>query len=141
MNHQTYPSNNIIHGSYRYYTDDWEVDSHTLDFDYRITFVDTSYFETSLRLYTQTAAFFYQNEFFVNNTAGLDPTTLFPEYISADYRLDDMNSITPGIRYGREVGKDGHLRARLEYMHQSFKASEFDTNKAIIFQIAYSKRF
>ena len=141
LNHQTYPSNNNIHGSYRYYTDDWEVDSHTLDLDYRINFVNTSYIEASLRLYTQTAAFFYQNEFFVNNTAGLDPTTLFPDYISADYRLDDMNSVTPGIRYGREVGKDGHLRARLEYMYQSFKASEFDTNKAIIFQIAYSKRF
>jgi Mn-containing catalase len=52
-----------------------------------------------------------------------------------------MDSVTPGIRYGREVGKDGHLRARVEYMYQSFKASEFDTNKAIIFQIAYSKRF
>ena len=141
LNHQTFPSNNIIHGSYRYYTDDWEVDSHTLDLDYRITFASTSYFETSLRLYTQTAAFFYQNQFYVNNAAGLDPTTLFPDYISADYRLDDMTSVTPGIRYGQEIGKDGHLRARLEYMHQSFENAEFDTNKAIIFQIAYSKRF
>ena len=141
LNHQTYPSNNNIHALYRYYDDDWDVSSHTLDFDYRINFVNTNYLEASLRLYTQTKAFFYQNEFFVTNAAGLDPTTLFPEYISADYRLDDMDSVTPGIRYGREVGKDGHLRARLEYMHQSFKASEFDTNKAIIFQIAYSKRF
>jgi hypothetical protein len=141
LNHQTYPSNNIIHGSYRYYTDDWEVDSHTLDMNYRITFINTNYLETSLRLYTQTKAFFYQNQFYVNNTAGLDPTTLFPDYISADYRLDDMDSVTPGIRYGREVGKDGHLRARLEYMYQQFEHSEFDTNKAIIFQIAYSKRF
>ena len=66
----------------------------------------------------------------MDNTDGLNPTTLFPEYISADYRLDDMKSITPGIRYGRDVDKDGYLRAKLEYMHQSFKASEFDTNKA-----------
>ena len=141
LNHQTYPSNNIFHGQYRYYTDDWEVDSHTLDLDYRFTFANTSYFETSIRLYTQTKAYFYQNEFFVDNTAGLDPTTLFPDYISADYRLDDMSSVTPGIRYGKEVGNDGQLRARLEYMYQSFEAAEFDTNKAIIFQIAYSKRF
>ena len=141
LNHQLYPSNNIIHGLYRYYTDDWDVNSHTFDFNYRFNLVDTNYFETRLRLYAQSKASFYQNEFYVNNTAGLDPTTLFPEYISADYRLDDMYSVTPGIRYGREVGKDGHLRARLEYMYQSFKHSEFDTNKAIIFQIAYSKRF
>ncbi len=52
-----------------------------------------------------------------------------------------MTSVTPGIRYGKEVGQDGHLRARLEYMYQSFEHSEFDTNKAIIFQIAYSKLF
>lgn len=140
LNHQTFPSNNIIHGAYRYYVDDWGVDSHTLDFNYRITFENTSYLEPSIRLYTQTRADFYQNEFFVDDP-GIDPTTLFPDYISADYRLDDMNSVTPGIRYGKEVGKDGHLRARLEYMYQSFEHSEFDTNKAIIFQIAYSQRF
>ena len=104
-------------------------------------FANTNYLYSSLRLYTQTKVSIYQIDFFMDNTADLNPTTLFPEYISADNRLDDMDSITPGIRYGREVGKDGHLRARLEYMHQAFKASEFDTNKAIIFQITYSKRF
>lgn len=141
LNHQTYPANNIIHGSYRYYTDDWDVDSHTLDFNYRFTLANTNYIEPRIRLYQQTKANFYQNEFYVDNAAGLDPTTLFPEYISADYRLDDMKSVTAGVRYGREIGNDGHIRARLEYMHQSFDHSEFDTNKAIIFQVAYSKRF
>lgn len=141
INHQLYPSNNILHGSYRYYTDDWNVDSHTFDFNYRFNLASTNYLEPRIRLYHQSAASFYQNQFYVDNAAGLDPTTLFPKHISADYRLDDMNSITTGIRYGRELGKDGHIRARLEYMYQSFDHSEFDTNEAIIFQIAYSKRF
>ena len=141
LNHQLYPSNNILHGSYRYYTDDWEVDSHTLDLNYRFRFANTNWLEPRIRLYTQTKAYFYQNQFYVDDAGASDPTTKFPEYISADYRLDDMSSVTPGIRYGQENGKDGQLRARLEYMYQSFKASEFDTNKAIIFQIAYSKRF
>lgn len=141
FNHQTYPTNNIIHGSYRFYTDDWDVNSHTVDFNYRFTLKDTNYIEPSIRLYSQSKTNFYQNEFLVDNVAGLDPTTLFPEFISADYRLDDMISITPGVRYGKEVGSDGHLRARLEYMYQSFKSAEFDTNQAIVFQIAYSKRF
>ncbi|PCI08947.1 MAG: hypothetical protein COB77_01100 [Gammaproteobacteria bacterium] len=140
LNHQLYPSNNIIHGSYRYYTDDWDVDSHTFDFNYRIKLSDTHYFEPRFRLYVQSQAFFYMNQFFVDDAGATLPPD-FPKYVSADYRLDDMVSITPGIRYGREVGTDGHLRARLEYMYQSFKHSEFDTNKAIIFQIAYSKRF
>lgn len=141
MNHQTFPANNVLGLSYRYYTDDWEVDSHTVDTSYRFNLADTNYIEPRLRLYTQTKAFFYQNQFFVDDAGASDPSLNFPKYLSADYRLDDMTSITPGIRYGRQVGKDGHLRARLEYMMQSFKASEFDTNRAIIFQIAYSQRF
>ena len=141
LNHQLYPSNNIIHGSYRYYTDDWGVDSHTFDFDYRFNFANTNYLEPRLRLYTQSKADFYQNQFFVDDAGASDPSVNFPKYISADYRLDDLVSITPGIRYGKEVGNNGHLRARLEYMYQSFDNSEFDTNKAIIFQIAYSKKF
>lgn len=141
INHQLYPSNNIIHGSYRYYTDDWDVDSHTLDFNYRFNFANTNYLEPRIRLYQQSKANFYQNEFFVDDAGASDPSLNFPEFISADYRLDDMSSITTGIRYGSEIGTNGHIRARLEYMHQSFDHSEFDTNKAIIFQVAYSKKF
>ena len=141
LNHQTYPGNNIIHGSYRFYSDDWGVVSNTFDFNYRFNLAHTNYIEPRIRLYQQSKADFYQNQFYVDDAGASDPSVNFPEFISADYRLDDMASITPGIRYGREIGNNGHLRARLEYMYQSFENSEFDTNKAIIFQIAYSKKF
>ncbi len=141
LNHQLYPSDDMLHASYRYYTDDWGVDSHTLDFNYRFNFDDTNYLEPRLRLYMQGKADFYQNQFYVDDAGASDPTLSFPEFISADYRLDDMLSITPGIRYGREIGTNGHIRGRLEYMYQSFDNSDFDTNKAIIFQVAYSKKF
>ena len=141
VNHQLYPSNNIVHGSYRFYTDDWGVDSHTFDFNYRFNLEDSKYFEPRIRLSVQGKADFYQNQFFVDDAGASDPSVNFPDFISADYRLDDMISITPGIRYGKEVGTNGHLRARLEYMYQSFDHSDFDTNKAIILQVAYSKLF
>jgi len=141
LNHKLYPSNNILHGSYRFYSDDWGISSHTFDVNYRFKFANTSYLEPRIRLYHQTQADFYQNQFFVDVQDGPDFSQHFPPYISADYRLDEMISITPGIRYGREVGTDGHLRARLEYMYQSFEHSEFDTNQAIIVQVSYSKRF
>ena len=118
INHQLYPSNNTIHGSYRYYTDDWDVDSHTFDINYRFNFANTNYLEPRIRLYTQSQANFYQNQFFVDDAGASDPSINFPKYISADYRLDDMVSVTPGIRYGREIGNNGHLRARIEYMYQ-----------------------
>ncbi len=143
MNHQLFPSNNILHASYRYYSDDWGINSHTLNLGYQLKF-GNKYIEPKIRLYNQTKADFYQNEFFadVNNNPNVASiTAAFPQYISADYRLDEINSYTPEIRFGSEIGTDGHFRMRLAYMVQKFDAAEFDTNKAIIFQIAYNQRF
>lgn len=141
INHQTYPANNVIHATYRYYTDDWDIDSHTLIFGQRFKFSNAKYIEPKIRLYHQTKASFYQNEFFTDVTTNPDIPGSFPQYISADYRLDEISSVTPEIQFGTEIGTDDHLRARLGYMYQSFNASDFSTNKAIIFQIAYNKRF
>ena len=144
LNHQTYPANNVIHATYRFYSDDWDVDSHTLIFGQRFKFSNAKYIEPKVRLYHQSKAFFYQNEFFADVEDNPDPENIpntFPEYISADYRLDEMSSIIPEIQFGAEIGTDDHFRARIGYMYQSFNASDFSTNKAIIFQVAYNKRF
>jgi hypothetical protein len=45
------------------------------------------------------------------------------------------------LTYGVRFNSDADLRTRLEYIHQSFENSEFDTNKAIVFNISYGKRF
>jgi len=141
MNHQLFPNNNIIGTTYRYYTDDWDVDAHTLILSYRLNFANKKYLTPKIRLYHQSQADFYHNEFFADVPGTPDVESLFPEFISADYRLDEIDSVTPEIQFGAEVGTDDHLRMRLGYMYQQFKHSEFDTNKAIIFQIAYSKQF
>ena len=138
LNHQTFPGNNNIHLSYRYYSDDWDVKSHTLDYRHRFNFGNRQYLEPRLRLYAQNKAEFYQNSFFADPTAG---TPVLPQFISADYRLDDMTSVTGGFTYGIPFKNDADLRTRVEYMYQSFDSSEFETNKAIIFQITYGKRF
>ena len=138
LNHMTFPSNNGIHLTYRYYSDDWDIKSHTLDYAHRFTFKNADYLEPRVRLYTQSKAEFYQNSFFSPND-GTSPN--LPEFLSADYRLDDMSSATAGMTYGVRFGSDAELRTRLEYLHQTFENSEFDTNKAIIFNISYGKRF
>ena len=94
VNHQLYPGNDILHLAYRYYTDDWDVDSHTLDVAYRFNFASTKYLEPKIRLYHQTQADFYQNEFFADVPGTPNVENLFPQYISADYRLDEFNSIS-----------------------------------------------
>ena len=139
LNHQLYPGNNTMYLSYRYYSDDWGVQSHTLDYSHRYVTGKSRYWEPRIRLYTQTAADFYQNSFFKDPA---DPTPLvLPEFISADYRLDAINDVTLGLTYGINFSRDSDFRTRLEYFYQSFEDSEFDTNKAIIFQISYTKRF
>lgn len=138
LNHMTFPGNNGIHLSYRYYSDDWDVKSHTLDYAHRFTFANADYLEPRIRLYSQTKAEFYQNSFFAPND-GTTPN--LPQFLSADYRLDDMVSGTVGLTYGVRFGKDADLRTRLSYIHQSFENSEFDTNKAVVFNLSYGKRF
>ncbi len=138
LNHMSYPGDNGIHLSYRYYSDDWDVTSHTLDYATRFIFGNADYLEPRVRLYSQTKADFYQNEFVDPNVGG---TPNLPEFLSADYRLDDMVSGTFTLTYGVRFGRDADLRTRLGYMHQQFENSEFSENKAVIFNISYGKRF
>lgn len=98
--------------SYRYYWDDWGVRSHTVDFHYRWTWSEgKNYLEPHLRLYTQTPADFYRHS--------LLDTEATPEFATADYRLGDLDAVTLGLKYGRNL-KNGHsYSVRFEYYLQS----------------------
>jgi len=122
----------VIHLSYRYYWDDWDINSHTIDYRHRRNLMNGRFIEPHVRLYHQTAA-----DFFHHSLKYGEP---LPQYASADYRLDEMNSITLGAKYGLPAW-GGTLRFRLEYLYQSFAEAEYDTNKALIFQASYKKEF
>jgi hypothetical protein len=107
-------SGNVLDASYRYMTDDWEIQSHTVDVRYRWKLNDTSYLQPHLRFYTQTAADFYQTVLF-------DGAAL-PTYATADYRLGAFDAITVGLGYGRETSV-GEWSARLELYQQTGSAS------------------
>lgn len=129
---------NTIHLSYRYYQDDWEVNSHTVDFTYRFNFDNNTYFEPHARFYKQSAAEFYQRTLALNE---FNQLVDLPEFVSADYRLDDFFSYTVGGKYGRLVNERTELSARLEYMHQEFRDSVFSQNTAIWLQLTASVKF
>ncbi len=117
--------------AYRYYWDDWGIFSHTIDYRHRRNLLGGRYLEPRLRLYTQSSAdFFYPSL----------PFGVEPEYASADYRLDQMNSATLGLKYGQPA-LGGTLRLRLEYLYQTFAEAEYDTNQALIFQASFKKEF
>jgi hypothetical protein len=130
--------------SARFMTDDWGIDSQTLETRYRWNLSDRSYLEPHLRWYTQTAADFYRTTLFDG-----DP---LPAFASADYRLADMDAYTVGAKFGRYTER-GEWSIRLEYYRQEGTPSpgleigelaNYDLvppTSAVIAQFGYKFRF
>lgn len=100
----------VLDLSYRFMTDDWEIDSHTLDARYRWPIGDRSYLEPHVRYYTQSEAEFYQ----IALVDGAPPVS----FASADHRLGDFDAITVGLKYGWKTGTGNDMSVRLEYYTQ-----------------------
>jgi hypothetical protein len=136
-----YMSGNVLDVSYRYMTDDWDINSHTLDLRYRWPFGSGRYLEPHLRFYTQSEADFY--------SLSLVDGEPLPENASADYRLGNFDAVTAGLKYGWKTGNGNDMNVRLEVYRQTANVSESqlignqvgrdnapDLN-AIIFQFGY----
>jgi len=123
--------NSTLSASYRYMTDDWEIDSHTFDFRYRWDVSRYNYIEPHLRFYTQSAADFY--------TLALDQGDT-PQNASADYRLGEFDGITVGAKYGHLMKNGDEWSTRLEYYTTSgtgVSSADYPDLDAIIFQVSY----
>ncbi|WP_299795265.1 DUF3570 domain-containing protein [uncultured Shewanella sp.] len=132
----------VVDFSYRYSTDDWDLNSHTLETHYRYYFGGRFYGQLHLRYYRQQAANFYRPFISVDEPV--------PDYASADYRIGEMTSYTLGLKLGQRLS-DGHeLSYRLEYYQQNPENSGFELVgqlkehelfpevKAVIAQVSYS---
>jgi hypothetical protein len=106
---------NVLEASYRYMTDDWDIDSHTVELRYRLSFGASRYLQPHVRFYQQTAANFYNTVLF----AGAP----LPAYASADHRLGEFDGITVGLKYGQATARGSEWSARVEYYTQSGNAS------------------
>lgn len=135
-------TDDVFRMSYRYYTDDWGINSHTLDMKYRYELNSKHFLEPYFRYYTQTAADFY-------NTSLVDGQ--IPDYASADYRLADLTSLSYGIKYGWNISDDSEFGLRLGLMQQSADPSVVIGNqsqqdlvpdvKATLIQFNYTLQF
>ena len=105
---------NVFDISYRLMTDDWGIDSHTIDMHYRAQLGGGRYIQPHLRFYTQTAADFYDTVLF--NGAPV------PQFATADYRLGKFDAVTLGLKFGMPT-RTGELSARLELYQTSGTAS------------------
>ncbi len=105
-------SSDVFDVSYRFMTDDWGVQSSTVDSLYRWNYNDRSYLEPHLRWYTQTAADFYRAALYDGEEATVD-------FASADPRLGAFSGYTFGLKYGHEMPSGNSWSARLEYYQQT----------------------
>jgi hypothetical protein len=101
----------VLDASYRYMTDDWDIDSHTLDMRLRWPLGERSYLEPHLRFYTQSEANFY--------TISLVDGVALPAFASADYRLGSFDAITAGLKYGWKTRGGTEMSVRAELYQQS----------------------
>lgn len=126
-------TDDVLHFSYRYYWDDWGLNSNTFDTRYRYELGGGHYLQPHIRYYQQNKADFYNYNLVENNT---------PQYASADYRLGDMTTTTFGVKYGVEFDSESEFSVRLESMTQAMKGENLGPNvDAVILQFSYSLNF
>jgi len=101
-----YMSGKVLDASFRFMTDDWGIDSHTVDLRYRWPVGQSRYIEPHVRFYRQSHADFY--------VGSLDGSALSPTYASADYRLGEFDAITLGLKFGWQLASGNKMSLRLE---------------------------
>jgi len=106
-----YMNGKVLDASYRYMTDDWDIESSTFDVRYRWPLGERSYLEPHFRFYSQTNA-----EFYHVSLSDADP---LPAFASADFRLGDFDSYTVGLKYGWKTRRDHDMNIRVEWYNQS----------------------
>jgi len=134
----------VVYLTYRFFWDDWGINSHTIDVRYRYELGGGHYLQPHARYYLQSRADFYKPYLLENEAAGT-------ETASADYRLGDMTTTTLGLLYGLEISEKSEVTIRAEVMKQSgdepskFGALNnqtlFPDVDAVIVQAGYSFHF
>jgi Protein of unknown function (DUF3570) len=109
----------VLNLSYRYFWDDWGVQSHTLDMRYRIDVKGGHYWQPHLRYYQQGPADFYRQTIIDGEEATLAAA-------SADYRLGEFNTQTIGLKYGYEFKNGAEINFRAEMITQTGKDQSSD---------------
>jgi hypothetical protein len=82
------PYRAAIEGSYRFFTDTWGINAHTVDFNYTHPAFRRWVFDGRVRYYRQNAADFYSDLF---------PRRDFANFLARDKELSTFNSVTLGV--------------------------------------------
>ncbi len=98
---QYFETQTSLNMEYRYYRDDWDIQSHTMGIFYYQYFSENVLIRYRYRYYNQSAAKFYESIY---------PTV--KNYITSDYKLDAFNANLFGVKIEyklEDLVKDGYL--------------------------------
>lgn len=111
----------IIDLSLRFTSDDWGIQTNTLDAKYHWAATEKFYIEPHLRWYTQTEADFYRTYLRegVDVTLAGNAVTSLLTTASADSRLGAFDAMTYGAKFGYVLGRDHEVSFRVEQYTQS----------------------
>ncbi|MBL4826487.1 MAG: DUF3570 domain-containing protein [Spongiibacteraceae bacterium] len=84
-----------IHGEYRFFSDDWEIEAHTYKLSYTHPFSDQWIFDISYRFYTQVSAYFYSDLFDF-------PSVDEKDFRARDKELSEFTTQTLGLSLSYE---------------------------------------
>jgi hypothetical protein len=132
----------VINFSYRYFWDDWGINSNTFDLKYRYE-IGRGYLQPQLRYYLQDAADFYRHNLVQGTDVDASGTVLL-DTVSSDYRLAKMTTTTLSLKYGHAVGDNSEWSIRAGLMNQSvddgdvLAGTETPDTDAIIVNAGYS---
>jgi len=101
--------NVTVLGDYRYYSDDWDIDSHTINTEINYDPSETWGFNAGFRYYTQTAAKFYsgKKDYFTDQ-----------KYASSDRRMSAFDAFTYKVNTEYRLRKDTKLNVGVTYYDQ-----------------------
>ncbi len=99
-----------LHVSYRYYVDDWEVQSHTPNLKLLYQVSNALRLDAGLRYYYQSAAYFY---------SGKKDAFTDEKYASSDERLADFSAYEPTLGMNYSFSKDISYNLSGSYYEQS----------------------
>ncbi len=87
-----------VSGEYRFFTDTWDIDAHTLKFGYTHPLSGGWQVEGTYRYYTQNAADFYSDLF---------PYAESQNFLARDKELSTFNSNSLGVKLSYDIFKNG----------------------------------
>ncbi|MFY0640087.1 MAG: DUF3570 domain-containing protein [Bermanella sp.] len=135
--HELPKSGHHLDFSYRYHTDSWDVNSHTVEMSYSFDTRIKHLFTPFGRIYHQQAANFYQRTILSDNIV-IDSAL---EHASSDPRLAEMLSVTAGLKYQYRTSATGSIDFRLAYIHRQYEDAIVDDDGTVFFTVDLGKGF